>query len=137
MKHAEESPHDVTHGAHEERDISVRPVVAALVGTCTLIAAIFLFLWFVTSYYGQHEAEISAPANPLAAKYGRQVPPEPRLQIHPVQDLHDVRAREEAVLNSYAWVDEKNGVVRLPIARAMELIAQRGLPARAAKESEQ
>ena len=33
-----------------------------------------------------------------------------------------------ADLKSYGWVDEKAGVERIPIDRAMQLIAQRGLP---------
>lgn len=31
-------------------------------------------------------------------------------------------------LNSYGWVDRRNGVVRIPVDRAMDLILQRGLP---------
>jgi hypothetical protein len=37
---------------------------------------------------------------------------------------------QDKVLASYDWVDEKNGVVRIPIDQAMELLAQRGLPVR-------
>ena len=36
--------------------------------------------------------------------------------------------KENEVLGSYDWVDQKNGVVRIPIDRAMDLLAQRGLP---------
>ncbi len=56
--------------------------------------------------------------------------PEPRLQVAPQLDLADMRAREEAELHNYGWIDQKAGVVRLPIDRAMELMAQRGLPVR-------
>jgi len=35
-----------------------------------------------------------------------------------------VRAEQQALLNSYRWVDQKNGVVRIPIERAMELTAK-------------
>jgi len=56
--------------------------------------------------------------------------PEPRLQIAPQLDLAAMRAREEAELHSYGWIDRKAGVVRLPIDRAMELMVQRGLPVR-------
>lgn len=54
----------------------------------------------------------------------------PRLQLAPDVDLQAFRAREDAELNSYGWIDRTAGVVRIPIDRAMELIAQRGLPAR-------
>jgi hypothetical protein len=38
--------------------------------------------------------------------------------------------QEEKTLHSYGWVDQRAGVVRIPIDRAMELVAQRGLPTR-------
>ena len=38
--------------------------------------------------------------------------------------------QEEQTLHSYGWVDQQAGVVRIPIDRAMELLAQRGLPTR-------
>ena len=41
-----------------------------------------------------------------------------------------MRAAENKILHSYGWIDEKKGVVRIPIERAMELTAQRGLPVR-------
>ena len=41
-----------------------------------------------------------------------------------------MRAAEDQVLHNYAWLDQANGIVRIPIDRAMELIEQRGPPAR-------
>ena len=55
--------------------------------------------------------------------------PTPRLQLDDGnQDLADLHERENLLLNYYSWVDKPGGAVRIPIARAMELIAQRGLP---------
>ncbi|MGB9605875.1 MAG: hypothetical protein ACPL88_08365, partial [Bryobacteraceae bacterium] len=43
-------------------------------------------------------------------------------QLEPVpEDLRALRAREEAELNSYGYVDRQKGVVRIPVRRAMEL----------------
>ena len=56
-------------------------------------------------------------------------PPEPRLQPNPARDLREMRAAEEQLLHQYAWIDPDKGIVRIPIERAMDLIAQRGLPA--------
>lgn len=57
--------------------------------------------------------------------------PQPNLQI---DDDHAERASlyaaQDTKLNSYGWVDHSNGIVRIPIERAMNLIVQRGLPAR-------
>ncbi len=38
--------------------------------------------------------------------------------------LTDLRNAEVESLNSYGWVDQQKGIVRLPIARAMELTLQ-------------
>ena len=57
-----------------------------------------------------------------------QAPPLPRLQPDPVGDLYDLRRQEDQILEGYAWVDEGAGKVRIPVARAMQLLVQRGLP---------
>jgi hypothetical protein len=73
---------------------------------------------------------------PLAVGQGDRLPPEPRLQANPRQDLKELRDAEEARLKSYGWVDRNAGVVRIPIDEAMKLTLQRGLPARAATEQQ-
>jgi hypothetical protein len=52
------------------------------------------------------------------------LPPEPRLQVSPRRDLQVMRAEEDSVLGSYGWIDRQAGIVRIPIARAMELLTQ-------------
>ena len=53
------------------------------------------------------------------------------------QDVANLHQREDLLLDHYSWVDRPQGRVRIPIERAMELIAQRGLPvAPAATSSE-
>ncbi|MGP8225181.1 MAG: hypothetical protein ACLQGT_03400 [Terracidiphilus sp.] len=55
--------------------------------------------------------------------------PTPRVQTdNGDQDIADLHAREDLLLENYSWVDESKGTVRIPIERAMELIAERGLP---------
>ena len=55
--------------------------------------------------------------------------PTPRLQIdNGNQDTAELHAREDLLLDHYSWVDRSSGKVRIPIARAMQLIAQHGLP---------
>jgi hypothetical protein len=54
----------------------------------------------------------------------------PHLQIMPAEDLKTFRAKQEAELNSYGWINRTAGVVRIPIARAMDLLLERGLPVR-------
>ena len=38
--------------------------------------------------------------------------------------LRDLRAREAETLNSYGWIDQENGVARIPVERAMEIMTQ-------------
>jgi hypothetical protein len=58
--------------------------------------------------------------------------PTPKLQTDDgLQDTADLHAREDLLLEYYSWADQGQGSprrVRIPIERAMELIAQRGLP---------
>jgi hypothetical protein len=56
--------------------------------------------------------------------------PQPRLETNETIEINKFRLQEEQTLNSYGWVDQEAGVVRIPIDRAMELMAQRGLPTR-------
>lgn len=55
--------------------------------------------------------------------------PTPRLQTDDgLQDVADLHRHEDLLLKNYSWVDRSQGKVRIPIERAMELLAQRGLP---------
>ena len=66
------------------------------------------------------------PPSPLS--YTREPTPEPRLLVVPGQELKAMRAEEDSMLNSYDWVDREKGIVRIPIQRAIDILAQRGLP---------
>lgn len=54
----------------------------------------------------------------------------PSPQVESGEALQQLRATEEADLTNYGWVDRNNGIVHIPIDRAMDLILQRGLPTR-------
>jgi hypothetical protein len=51
--------------------------------------------------------------------------PFPREQPDPLADLTALRAREETELNSYGWINKTTGVVRIPIERAIDILATR------------
>ena len=44
------------------------------------------------------------------------------------QDVASLHARENLLLENYTWANEEHTRVRIPIDRAMELLAARGLP---------
>ena len=61
--------------------------------------------------------------------------PTPRVQTDDGnEDVADLHQREDLLLDHYTRIDGQPGKVRIPIERAMELIAQRGLPVSAAAE---
>ena len=61
--------------------------------------------------------------------------PTPRVQTDDGnQDVADLHAREDLLLDHYTWADQSQDKVRIPIERAMELVAQRGLPVASAME---
>jgi hypothetical protein len=54
--------------------------------------------------------------------------PQPRLEMDDGnQDISDLHAREDLLLDQYSQVPGENGI-RIPIEHAMQLVAQRGLP---------
>jgi len=122
--------HDTGGLGYEERDVSLRPLVWGFAGLVALVLVSVVLMRVMLGYLAVREAENSPPANPLAQSFGRPVPPEPRLQTDPLQDLQALHSEEDAVLNTYGWVDRKAGVVRIPVQRALDLLAQRGLPSR-------
>ena len=70
---------------------------------------------------------------PTAAEYERTLPPTPRLQINQPGDLQQFREREEQLLTTYGR-EQNSGAVRIPIDKAIDIIAGRGaLPASSAK----
>ncbi len=54
--------------------------------------------------------------------------PTPRLQADDGNiDVADMHAREDMLLQHYTWADEQKQTVRIPIERAMQILAQKGL----------
>jgi hypothetical protein len=76
-------------------------------------------------------ANKAAQKYPLAASVPHRQPPAPNLQTQPFKDIYMLRLGETEKLTSYGWVDKDGGIARIPIDRAMELMLERGFPARA------
>jgi hypothetical protein len=118
------------HVHHEESDINVRAISKFGIGlTLAVVVSLFL-LWGLFSYFMKREARIEPPPRQQVGVDARRLPPEPRLQPAPILDMRSQLEAEDRILNSYSWIDPDKGVVRIPVGRAMELLAERGLPAR-------
>jgi hypothetical protein len=130
--------HDTTmdrQAGHELSDL--RPGYIALFGivlTAVIVAAAVITSLLV-HFKAAEQTRQETPIPRLARE--REPTPEPRLQIDAHNELRQMRAAEDAVLNSYGWIDKDSGRVRIPIERAMEILAQKGLPARKQEEKKQ
>ncbi len=51
--------------------------------------------------------------------------PQPRLETRNGQDYSALSREQRARAENYAWVDREHGLVRIPVARAMAIIAAR------------
>lgn len=124
----------------EREDLGAKPIITflvALVVGCVLVA---LLLRGMYSYLDAYENRHEAAQNPLVQRTtadSRLIQPgdikkfpQPRLETDETTEINAFRLQEEQTLNSYGWVDQQAGVVRIPIDRAMDLVAQRGLPTR-------
>lgn len=125
------APLDNAHVHHEESDVNISAIFGFGAGLAAVVLALAMVVWLMFRYFDSREAAATR-AYPMAATQA-QVPPEPRLQEHPREDLSELRAGEDRVLHSYGWVDREAGIVRIPIEDAMRLTVERGLPARAAQ----
>ena len=121
------------HGGHEESDINVRAVTRFGVGLGIGAIASLALMGFAFNFFVRKQTASSPPAPQMHKLDPMKEPPEPRLQARPVPDLKAVRADEDALLNRYDWIDAQKGLVRIPVSRAMELVAKEGLPHRKEK----
>jgi hypothetical protein len=120
----EHTVHHSPNGAgHEESEVSVRLIVVSLAFLAVATAVVFvlvvgIFRYFYTSYSTEEATRLSQPV----------VPPEPRIEVAPYEQLQQLRIKEDHILSSYAYVDKATGVVRVPIDRAIDMLAAKGLP---------
>ena len=77
----------------------------------------------------QRAMETGEQRYPLAAAEQR-LPPAPRLQQFPANELYEFRVGEQQLLEGYGWMNREAGVVHIPVEDAMRLTVQRGLPVR-------
>jgi hypothetical protein len=116
---------------YADLDIRLKPIVKFTVGL-----TLFVILTFWVSKIGlqawlRDRAAKDVPISEFAQD--RVIPPEPRLQVNEQLTLQEQRGMEREQLESYGWVDQGAGVVRIPIQHAIDILAERGLPARETK----
>lgn len=112
-------------GGFEHSDVDV--VAVGKVGVALLLVTIAAMglLFGLFTYFKAHEGGKATTVDPAV------VFPQPQLEKTPIPDLKTIRDAEDQTLKSYGWVDPQKGIVRIPIARAMDMVVQKGLPVRA------
>jgi len=128
---------------YEHEDLSPQGVFYFMGGVAVLGVVIYFILIGMYRFLDNYDRTHQPAANPMAASTGvdpqtmnykqilehaQQTFPKPVLEHSEQTEYMEELKKENEVLGSYDWVDQKNGVIRIPIDRAMDLVAQRGLP---------
>jgi hypothetical protein len=134
---------------YERADLSPAGILWFLIGLFISAVFIELVIWGMFRFMARSEALFpQGKQNPMVnaqkAAPG-QIPhsvlqntppvnlavfPEPRLQVNDAGEMGDFMESEQKLLNTPQPFTDVNGNVHLPIALAMQLIEQRGLPVR-------
>ena len=122
-KHGEEG--------YEHADANVRSIYRFGAALAILILVVMWAMVHTYNFFAKHES-LGPPASPFENQ--RELPPQPRLQPHPATDLKRYCEVEQEQLSTYGWVDKNNGLVRIPVDRAMDVVLQKGLPVRTANQ---
>ncbi len=126
------SPESIKAG-HELTDVKVGPLLQFAV---MLTVIVTLTMWGSLKFHTALDAYFATSADlrhPM--QDGDAVPAGPRLQVDELKEYAVFRGEIQKQVegdSAYAWVDRPADVVRVPIARAMELVLQQGLPHRPA-----
>jgi hypothetical protein len=135
------------HGiAYEDRDLGGRGIIVFLIVLVVATALLCLVVWGYYEYRGKimgaEPARSATQPQTVKARQGNELERYKdqhglpvALQTDDVADMNKLRIQEDAILESYGWVDQKSGVVHIPIDEAMKVVAQQGLPVRPATQA--
>jgi len=138
---SDQTKHENGHGSFERQDLQVSGILYFLLSLVVVTALCLVGLRGVYAFLDHREKALQPAVNPLvtnvpadtrhiAPGYPQAAFPNPKLEEDERGQLNGIRLEEEQTLHSYGWIDDKAGIVRIPIERAMDLIVQRGLPVR-------
>jgi hypothetical protein len=127
------------HGGFEHQDLSPSALIYFFLSLAVFIVVSIFILKGFFAYLDYREKAMEQPVSPLvkhvpedtrhvAPGYPQTAFPNPRLETDERSQLGGFLLDQDQILYSYGWVDEKAGIVRIPIERAMDLLVQRGLP---------
>jgi hypothetical protein len=110
---------------YERQDVNVRSIVIFAVGLLVVIIVAMVLIAVILNTLNTRRAAVeTSPLTEFPTPAAPRLRPNPIDQTTAIEELDELRAREDAILNNYGWVDREAGVVRIPIERAMELVVE-------------
>lgn len=109
-----------------DRTINLRGVALTVFGILFGTALAMVAMWLLYDHLLAGQVAREPAPSPMPEARQTRLPPAPRLQGSPEAELERFRARENAKLSSYGWKDEAAGIVRIPVSRAVEVLAEEG-----------
>jgi mono/diheme cytochrome c family protein len=112
---------------YEASYLNLWTILLALLG---LVVAIVIVLILAAGLFGFYTAQTGSPQpfSPFVIDAEGLTPLEIEQRIDAPQEREQLYAAQEERISSYAWLDRESGIAAIPIERAMEIIAQQGLP---------
>jgi hypothetical protein len=110
---------------YEHTDAQVRPMIKFAIWL--FISAMIVQVGLAAMYLllvRESTERVESQRYPLVVNT-RRLPPDPRLQQFPRNELYEFRMKEEAELHTYGWIDKNAGTVHIPIEDAMRLMLER------------
>ena len=118
---------------YSDKDIRIKPILVFGILTAVFTAITFMGMAMVFKVFRTTTDAEVAPTSRFVEE--RVLPPEPRLQVNEKRTLQQQHVIDTATSTEYAWIDKNAGVVRIPVERAVDLVAERGLPSRTVTDS--
>ena len=115
----------------ERKDVNVFEISAFGIGLLLSMILVVFGVWAGFNFlFTREDSKNLGTATESMRKERPALPPEPRLQANPRQELKELRADETTILTSYGWIDPNKGTVRIPVDLAIELVSKKGLPSK-------
>jgi hypothetical protein len=122
-----QAPAGQTGHGHEANNLVVKGLIIFAVGLVAVGIVVEFCLVYVMKDFAKDEKALEALAPPLLSDKSATFPA-PQLQPAPPIDLVKFKQAELDRLNGFGWVDRKAGIAHIPIDRAIEIVASKGLP---------
>ena len=108
----------------ERDDIDFRAVRRGAIVALVTLLVVNVIVWWMYGFLRERREVIDVRRTLVAPDPVRST--EPLLQVNPRIEWKEFQRLQLDQLNSYGWVSREEGIVRIPINRAMELLVERG-----------